>query len=182
VDTDEKKQDWFLNGLNDGLAYALEACDFINFQDMVDMALVLENRRGIMERKRKMQHTRSQGSNTRFCVGSASQGPMFRPRQQSEQPRVQAASQGFKLLDDRFSAPTSNLLALHHRHRRGTIMHKILVLWDRATVVVRMGTTLIGVQGSRQIRLQPQAQIRTSIAMPTIVHLLRQGRTKLMLV
>jgi hypothetical protein len=31
VDTDEKKQDWFLNGLNNGLAYALEACDFINF-------------------------------------------------------------------------------------------------------------------------------------------------------
>jgi hypothetical protein len=25
VDTDKKKQDWFLNGLNDGLAYALEA-------------------------------------------------------------------------------------------------------------------------------------------------------------
>jgi hypothetical protein len=32
VDTDEKKQDWFLNGLNDGLAYALEARDFINFK------------------------------------------------------------------------------------------------------------------------------------------------------
>jgi hypothetical protein len=54
VDTDEKKQAWFLNGLNDGLAYALEACDFANFQDMVDKALVLENRRGIMECKRKM--------------------------------------------------------------------------------------------------------------------------------
>jgi hypothetical protein len=31
VDTDEKKQDYFLNGLNDGLAYALEGCDFENF-------------------------------------------------------------------------------------------------------------------------------------------------------
>jgi hypothetical protein len=30
VETNEK-QDWFLNGLNDGLAYVLEACDFINF-------------------------------------------------------------------------------------------------------------------------------------------------------
>jgi hypothetical protein len=49
VDTDEKKQDWFLNSLNDGLAYVLEARDFVNFQDMVDKALVLENRRGIME-------------------------------------------------------------------------------------------------------------------------------------
>jgi hypothetical protein len=77
VDTDGKKQDWFLNGLNDGLANALEARDFINFQDMVDKALVLENRRGIMERKRKMQRTGSQGSNTRFRVGSSSQGTIF---------------------------------------------------------------------------------------------------------
>jgi hypothetical protein len=43
VDTNKKKQDWFLNGLNDGLSYALEARDFVNFQDMVDKALVLEN-------------------------------------------------------------------------------------------------------------------------------------------
>jgi hypothetical protein len=49
VDTDEKKQDWFLNILNNGFAYALEARDFINFQDMVNKAIVLENRRGIME-------------------------------------------------------------------------------------------------------------------------------------
>jgi hypothetical protein len=81
VDTNEKKQDWFLNGLNDGLAYALEARDFINFQDMVDKALVLENRRGIMERKRKMQRTGAQGSNTRFRVGSSSRGHVFRPVQ-----------------------------------------------------------------------------------------------------
>jgi hypothetical protein len=43
VDTNEKRQDWFLNSLNDGLAYALEARDFVNFQDMVNKALVLEN-------------------------------------------------------------------------------------------------------------------------------------------
>jgi TPP-dependent indolepyruvate ferredoxin oxidoreductase alpha subunit len=54
VDTDEKKQDYFLNGLNDGLAYALEARDFENFQGMVNKALVLENRRGVIERKRKL--------------------------------------------------------------------------------------------------------------------------------
>jgi hypothetical protein len=49
VVTNEKKQDWFLNNLNDGLAYVLEARDFVNFQGMADKALVLENRRGIME-------------------------------------------------------------------------------------------------------------------------------------
>jgi hypothetical protein len=51
MDTDEKKQDWFLSGLNDDLAYALEGCDFINFQVMVDKDLVLENLRGTIERK-----------------------------------------------------------------------------------------------------------------------------------
>jgi hypothetical protein len=54
VDTNEKKQECFLNGLNDGLAYALEARDFENFQGMVNKALVLGNRRGVMERKRKL--------------------------------------------------------------------------------------------------------------------------------
>jgi TPP-dependent indolepyruvate ferredoxin oxidoreductase alpha subunit len=54
VDTDEKKQDYFLNGLNHGLAYALEAQDFENFQGMVNKTLVLENRRCVMERNHKL--------------------------------------------------------------------------------------------------------------------------------
>jgi hypothetical protein len=81
VDTYEKKQDWFLNGLNDGLSYAPEARDFINFQDMVDKALVLENWRGIMEHQRKMQRTGAHGSHKRFHDGSSSQGPVFHPGQ-----------------------------------------------------------------------------------------------------
>jgi hypothetical protein len=52
VDTDEKKQECFLDNLNDGLAYALEARDFENFQGMVNKALMLENHRGVMECKR----------------------------------------------------------------------------------------------------------------------------------
>jgi hypothetical protein len=55
VDTDEMKQDCFLNGLNEGLAYALEAHDFENFQGMLNKALVLENYRGAIERKRKLE-------------------------------------------------------------------------------------------------------------------------------
>jgi hypothetical protein len=55
VDIDEKKQDYFLNGLNDGLAYTLEARDLKNFQDMVNKALVLENHHGAMEQKRKQE-------------------------------------------------------------------------------------------------------------------------------
>jgi hypothetical protein len=53
VDIDEKKQECFLNGLNDGQAYALEPRDFENFQGMVNKALVLENHRGMMEHKHK---------------------------------------------------------------------------------------------------------------------------------
>jgi hypothetical protein len=52
VNTDEKKHECFLNGLNDGLTYALEAQDFEKFHGMVNKALVLENHRGVMERKR----------------------------------------------------------------------------------------------------------------------------------
>jgi hypothetical protein len=56
VDTDEKKHECFLNGLNDGLDYALEARDFENFQGMVNKALVLENHRGVIEHKCKLVH------------------------------------------------------------------------------------------------------------------------------
>jgi hypothetical protein len=50
----------FSMALNDGLAYMLESHDFVNFQAMVEKALVLENIRGIMEHKRKMQRTGAQ--------------------------------------------------------------------------------------------------------------------------
>jgi hypothetical protein len=77
VDTDEKKQECFLNGLNDGLAYALQARNFENFQGMVNKALVLENRRGVMEHKHKLVHQHQPGSSSRPCVATSSAGPMF---------------------------------------------------------------------------------------------------------
>jgi hypothetical protein len=42
------------------LAYALEAQDFENFQGIANKALVLENRRGLMECKRKLYVSISQ--------------------------------------------------------------------------------------------------------------------------
>jgi hypothetical protein len=95
VDTDEKKQDCFMNDLNDGLAYALEAQDFENFQGMVNNALVLDNRRGVMERKRKLVLQYQSGSGSRPCVGPPSAGPVFRPAPSQFQPRLQTAGQGF---------------------------------------------------------------------------------------
>jgi hypothetical protein len=81
VDTDEKKQACFLNGLNDGLAYALQARDFENFQGMVNKALVLENRKGVMERKRMLVRQHQLSSSSRPRVTTSSAGPVFRPAQ-----------------------------------------------------------------------------------------------------
>jgi hypothetical protein len=77
VNTDEKKQECFLNGLNDELAYALEAQDFENFQGMVNKALVLENRRGVVERKRKLIRQHQSGSSSRPCVVTPSARHVF---------------------------------------------------------------------------------------------------------
>jgi TPP-dependent indolepyruvate ferredoxin oxidoreductase alpha subunit len=79
VDTDEKKQECFLNDLNDGLTYALEAQDFENFQGMVNKALVVENHRGVIERKRKLVCQHQSGSSSRPRVATSSAGPMFCP-------------------------------------------------------------------------------------------------------
>jgi hypothetical protein len=87
-----------------------------------------------------------------------------------------------RLLSIIFNAPTSRLLALHHHHHEETTMHIILVLWNHATIMARLGTMLISAHGSRQIRLQLQAQIRTSTVMLTTVQQLQQGRIKLVLV
>jgi hypothetical protein len=81
VDTKEKNQECFLNGLNDGLAYALEARYFKNFQGMVNKALVLENRRGVMEHKSKLVHQHQLGSSSRLCVATSSVGHVFHPTQ-----------------------------------------------------------------------------------------------------
>jgi hypothetical protein len=86
-----------------------------------------------------------------------------------------------RLRNIRFNAPTFGLLTLHRCHHKETTMHRILVLWDHFIVVVRMGTMPIGGQGSRQIRLQLEAQPRTSTVMLTTVQQLRQGKIKLVL-
>jgi hypothetical protein len=79
VDIDEKKQECFLNGLNDGLAYALGAQDFDNFQGMVNKTLVLENHGDMMECKRKLVHQHPSSSSSRPCVATSSSRPVFYP-------------------------------------------------------------------------------------------------------
>jgi hypothetical protein len=81
VNTDEKKQECFMNSLSDGMAYALEAQDFENFQGMVNKALVLENQRGVMECKRKLVCQHQPGSSSRPRVATSSARLVFCPAQ-----------------------------------------------------------------------------------------------------
>jgi hypothetical protein len=81
VDTDEKKQECFLNCMNDGLAYDLKARNFENFQVMVNKALVLKNHRGVIEHKRKLVHQHQSGGSSRPWVATSSIGSVFCPTQ-----------------------------------------------------------------------------------------------------
>jgi hypothetical protein len=93
-----KKQECFLNSLNDELAYALEAQDIENFQGMVNKALVLENHRGVMERKCKLVHQHHPGSSSRPCVTTPTARPVFCPAEPLFQPKPQVAGQGYSTL------------------------------------------------------------------------------------
>jgi TPP-dependent indolepyruvate ferredoxin oxidoreductase alpha subunit len=87
VNTDVKKQECFLNGLNGGLAYALEARDFEKFHGMVNKVLVLENHRKVMERKHKQVRQHQSVSCSRPHVATPSAGPVLCPTQPQFQPR-----------------------------------------------------------------------------------------------
>jgi hypothetical protein len=68
VNTDEKKQDAFMNGLNDEIQFQLLNTDYKDFQQMVDNAIIVENKLKEMEShgKRKMSFQgQSSGGNTR---------------------------------------------------------------------------------------------------------------------
>jgi hypothetical protein len=68
INTDEKKQDVFLSGLNDDIQFQLLNTDYTDFQHMVDKAIVIENKIKEMEKdgKRKVSFSgQSSGSNVR---------------------------------------------------------------------------------------------------------------------
>jgi hypothetical protein len=62
---------------------------------MVNKALVLENRRGILECKRKQERQSQPSTNSRPRIGSSSAEPIFHPMQQNVQPTPQPTEQGF---------------------------------------------------------------------------------------
>jgi hypothetical protein len=57
IGTDEKKQDMFLEGLSNDIQFQLLNTDYVNFQHMVDKAIVIESKLKEMKKdgKRKMQ-------------------------------------------------------------------------------------------------------------------------------
>jgi hypothetical protein len=68
INTDEKKHDMFLNGLNDDIQFQLLNTDYADFQHMVDKAIVIENKIKEMEKdgKRKVSFSgQSSESNVR---------------------------------------------------------------------------------------------------------------------
>jgi hypothetical protein len=68
INTDEKKQDVFLSGLNDDIQFELLNTDYADFQHMVDKAIVIENKIREMENdgKRIVPFSRQfSGSNVR---------------------------------------------------------------------------------------------------------------------
>ena len=79
VDTDEKKQDYFLEGLNTGLHYALSANKYPSFQKLVDRAFIMEKKCQNLgeECKRSLQGQYS-GNNTHPHFNPPATGPMFR--------------------------------------------------------------------------------------------------------
>jgi hypothetical protein len=68
INTNEKKQDMFLEGLNDDIQFQLLNTDYANFQHMVDKAIIIESKLKEMEKdgKRKITFPRqSSRSNVR---------------------------------------------------------------------------------------------------------------------
>jgi hypothetical protein len=76
IDTDEKKQDMFLEGLNDDIQFQLLNTDYVDFQHMVDRDIVIESKLKEMEKdgKRKMPLPgQSSGSNIRPRISQSNQ-------------------------------------------------------------------------------------------------------------
>jgi hypothetical protein len=87
INTDEKKQDVFLNGLNDDIQFQLLNTDYADFQHMVDKASVIENKIKEMEKDgmRKVSFFGpSSGRNVRPRFSQPNQ--FFKPLQMNRPP------------------------------------------------------------------------------------------------
>jgi hypothetical protein len=106
INTDEKKQDVFLCGLNDDIQFQLLNTDYADFQHMVDKAIVIENKIREMENdgKRKVPFSgQSPGSNVRPHFSQPNQ--FFKPLQMNQPPMpVQVPRSQFPMQGPNFQA------------------------------------------------------------------------------
>jgi hypothetical protein len=82
INTDEKKQDMFLEGLNDDIQFYLLNADNADLPHMIDKAIVIESKLREMKKdgKRKMPFPgQSSVSNVRPCFSQPNQ--FFKPPQ-----------------------------------------------------------------------------------------------------
>jgi hypothetical protein len=80
INTDEKKQDMFLEGLNDDIQFQLLNTDYVDFQHMIDKAIVIESKLKEMEKdgKRKMPFS-GQSSRSNIRPRSSQPNQFFKP-------------------------------------------------------------------------------------------------------
>jgi hypothetical protein len=84
---DEKKQDVFLNGLNDDIQFQLLNTDYTDFQHMVDKAIVIENKIREMENDGKRKVTFSgQSSESNVRPRFTQPNQLFKPLQMNRLP------------------------------------------------------------------------------------------------
>jgi hypothetical protein len=111
INTDEKKQDMFLNGLNDDIQFQLLNTDYADFQHVVDKAIVIENKIKEMEKdgKRKVSfHGQPSRSNVRPRFSHSNQ--FFKSPQMNQlQMPVQVPRPQFLTQRPNFQAPRPSL-------------------------------------------------------------------------
>jgi hypothetical protein len=110
INTDENKQDVFLNGLNDDIQFQLLNTNYADFQHMVDKAIVVENKIREMEKdgKRKVPFSgQSSGSNVRPRFSQLNQ--FFKPPQMNRtQMPMQMQRPQFQMQRPQYQMPKPN--------------------------------------------------------------------------
>jgi hypothetical protein len=110
INTDEKKQDVFLNGLNDDIQFQLLNTYYAGFQHMVDKAIVIENKIREMEKdgKRKVSFS---GQSLGVMLGLISRS-LTSFSSHSDEPATDASTNAPLSVSDaaaEFSSPPSEL-------------------------------------------------------------------------
>jgi hypothetical protein len=111
INTDEKKHDVFLNGLNDDIQFQLLNTDYADFQHLVDKAIVYENKKKETEKdvKRKVS---SSGQSSRSNVRPRFSQPNQYFKLPQRNPATDASASAAPSVSDaatELSRPTSEL-------------------------------------------------------------------------